>query len=64
MLFRSGVSQSRLSNPHPDFRSNGTQGQVFGIGQATKAKVIVTWPDGKRTVLRRVRPGTVVEVSR
>ncbi len=59
-----GVSQSRLSNPHPDFRSNGTQGQVFGIGQATKAKVIVTWPDGKRTVLRRVRPGTVVEVSR
>mgnify|MGYP002633622348 CR=1 FL=1 len=59
-----GVTQTRLSNPYPDFRSNGTQAQVFGVGQAARVKVVVVWPDGTRRVARWVKPGTVVELQK
>lgn len=59
-----GVTQTRLANPHPDFRSNGSQALVFGIGEAQSAKVTVTYPDGRTKVVRRVKPNTDVVVDR
>lgn len=36
----------------------------FGLGDARRVRLIVTWPDGSETVLRRVRANQIVEVSR
>ncbi len=59
---RGGV-QSRLSNPSPDWRSNGGAAQVFGIGQARSARVTVTWPDGSSAHVKAT-PGQTVVVDK
>ncbi|MCP4806236.1 MAG: VCBS repeat-containing protein [Proteobacteria bacterium] len=45
-------TQQRLSNPAPDWRSNGGTAELFGLGTFDRAAVTVIWPDGER--VRRV----------
>ena len=57
-------TQTRSAHPFPDYRVH-SQGQraLFGLGSQSKAKVIVTWPDGSRRVLRRAAAGEILVVS-
>lgn len=53
--------QERLSNPSPDWRSNGQTAELFGLGTHDSARVTVIWPDGTR--VREVgRAGTTLVV--
>lgn len=56
--------QVRSANPSPDWRANGAGTQRFGVGQAERVKVVVTWPDGTRVVRRRVKVGQTQVVER
>jgi hypothetical protein len=58
-----GGTQTRLSNPSPDWRSNGGTAQVFGVGRARSAAVTVTWPDGTHARVK-ARPGETVFVDK
>ena len=60
----SDTVQTRRAHPAPDFRSNGTQATLFGVGQAKRVKVTVVWPDGHQTVVRRVKPNADLVVER
>ncbi|MFT5582599.1 MAG: hypothetical protein ACI9VR_000175 [Cognaticolwellia sp.] len=57
-------TQTRSAHAFPDFRVH-SQGQraLFGLGQASRAKVTVTWPDGSKRVMRRVAAGEPLVVS-
>lgn len=57
-------TQTRSAHPFPDYRVH-SQGQraLFGMGEQSKAKVTVTWPDGSRRVMRRVAAGEILVVS-
>lgn len=58
-----GHTAQRLSNPTPDYRSNGGQLGVFGLGAASFAdSVVVSWPDGARVEQRTVPAGEVLRV--
>lgn len=57
-------TQTRSAHPFPDYRVHSQwQRATFGLGTQSKAKVIVTWPDGSRRVMRRVAPGKTLVVS-
>lgn len=59
-----GRKQTRSSNPFPDFRNHSAGvATTFGLGDASRAKVIVEWPDGSRRVKRFVTADQVLTVE-
>ena len=57
-------TQTRSAHPFPDYRVH-SQGQtaLFGLGQARRARVTVTWPDGSQRLARYAAAGKPLVVS-
>jgi hypothetical protein len=58
-----GTQTSTIFNPMKGYLSSHDSKQVIGIGKNKEADVQITWPDGKKQLLKKVLSNAVAELS-